>query len=765
MNKKDYLNQVFNAAKRKLHKQSIKAEEMEKFSKIFNTMLSAEDLFAQLYLVMQIKKLEELGKYLLYISKKIDDNIIDSSNIYGNIISDSEFIEKEIMRFMGVSHKLGSVTEAEDTDTIIEQKPKLKEKVYIVDNKDPDEEEDKTDEVIKEFYRAMEQKNDEEDGELEIELIKEDDDEEVIQSINLELLDIDRNPQPGEIDMVFELPSSVVDDIIHDSFIEHINEQEESEEETNIRQDADTISLTQNTTKTDQGDNIDEEIESSASDIIEASDNAVNVQEYNESESGSDTSEIEENNSNDLKAAKIEKESEPVASDNPVVQPEKSNSESDDTESDNNDENVLTELPKSIDEIFEEKVIEDNENDKQEAEILNKQEKEFIKSETQQVAEPDTEEAAPENLNIEKPAAELKTEKNISEEKVTEETDIQDEILEEIINEEPQQTLDFDIPIIREEKKEEESAFIEREQAPEEANQEFVEYEKSVMRVNTELFTDFEMMMQYAKKLNKDYAQRDIRIKEIISKTYLMENLSKELQFEVITNIYQTYRYSFEKISDGKYDISEDTLHLFIKGIELINSLLREDSISGYDKQLKDLDKIRKALLSENKKKNEQVQKKKEEEIIESSIHNKYPDHFQREIIFKIRKKILETEKIFNSINEINSEFILYDRLRLLGENLNNFKELVQNAKAINLDKLAKLSEGGYILIKYIQNYRIDPSSEEMREIFGYITYNLKLLVLDKPAEDIDVFISYLYDPVKIFTEQKKIDNDKQTNS
>ncbi|CAN5463144.1 hypothetical protein BH10BAC5_BH10BAC5_10620 [soil metagenome] len=717
MNKKDYFNQVFNSAKRKLLKANVKPEEIDKFSGLFNTMLAGDDIFSQLYLVMQIKKLENFGKYLLYISKKLDEKIIDGSNIYGNINSDSDFLEKEIESYLGVEIS-EEIQAGAEVEAIKEHTPRpIREKVYIIDNKEQDDDEDKTDETIKEFYRDMDKQSDDDEEDADIELIREDEEEENVQSINLELLDIDRNPNPGEIDMVFELPSSVVDDIINDSFIEHQQDNESDFENSDLPENeinSVNVKMTE--------DNLDPEILTPETDEAELI-----------AESNSSTSINDEISNDELPKDKISAEPEdnsglPEETDGAAANlEEKEASDIDKNINEEVDENILTELPESIDEIFEEKVI--------------LPEEAAINSDTAKSKETD-------------PA------------KKDQNSEVEDQILEEIINEEPQQSLEFDTPIVREDKKDnaENETFIERNQEPEEANQEFVEYERSLMNVNAELRADFEMMMEYAKKLNKDYAQRDNKIKDIIRKSYLMENLSKELQFEVITNIYQTYRYSFEKISDGKYDISEDTLQLFIKGLDLIISLIKEDNISGYDKQLKDLDKIRKALLSENKKKDDLAKKKKEEEIIESSIQNKYPDHFQREVIFKIRKKILETEKIFNSINEVNSEFILYDRLRLLGGNLNNFKELVQNAKAINLDKLAKLSEGGYILIKYIQNYRIDPSSDEMKDVFSYITYNLKLLVLDKPADDIDVFISYLYDPVKIFTEQKNHEKDNQNN-
>ena len=69
---------------------------------------------------------------------------------------------------------------------------------------------------------------------------------------------------------------------------------------------------------------------------------------------------------------------------------------------------------------------------------------------------------------------------------------------------------------------------------------------------------------------------------------------------------------------------------------------------------------------------------------------------------------------------------------------------------------MAQLSEASYIFIKYIQNYRIDPFGSDVKEILNYIIVNFKLLFLGKTSEDIEVFISYLNNPDKIFTEKNK---------
>lgn len=299
--------------------------------------------------------------------------------------------------------------------------------------------------------------------------------------------------------------------------------------------------------------------------------------------------------------------------------------------------------------------------------------------------------------------------------------------------------------------KTEEEIKEQKEEKIEEANEEFIEYENYVLRTNGELKYDFERMMEFAKRLNKNYDERNLIIKEVIDKTSFLENCSRELSLEVITNIYETFKLSFEKISDGKYDLSEETLTIFIESLQLIESLLKGDDYLTYDSLIKSLDKLRKSLQREKKQKAQAEQKQNEEKSTENLLSNLYPDEHKLFIANNIRKKISDIEKIFNSLNDIESNYAQIEALTILNANLSNFKELVGYANTIQLTSLAKVAEGGYILIKYLQNYRKDPTEEIWKETFKYIIYVTRLLVINKPVEDLDLFISYLNEPIKIY--------------
>jgi hypothetical protein len=85
---------------------------------------------------------------------------------------------------------------------------------------------------------------------------------------------------------------------------------------------------------------------------------------------------------------------------------------------------------------------------------------------------------------------------------------------------------------------------------------------------------------------------------------------------------------------------------------------------------------------------------------------------------------------------------------------------MVNISRILNISKLAQLSEASYIFVKFLQNYRLDPYDEDVREIFRFIIYNFKLIFLDKPTKDLALFISILNDPVKVFSKSKKKKNE-----
>ncbi len=288
------------------------------------------------------------------------------------------------------------------------------------------------------------------------------------------------------------------------------------------------------------------------------------------------------------------------------------------------------------------------------------------------------------------------------------------------------------------------------------ANELFLEYENEIRTKNIFLEKEFNTMIRMLNSKPESENERNDVIKSIIETSSHLENISRNISLEIISNIYQTIVLSFEKISDLKYDLSESTLNLFKKGLSLVLSLVKGDDYYGYKDILKSIENIRNALLEERQKRENYLKRLQEKMDIENNLNKKYPNDIQKEKISTLKQIIKETEINFRSLENISGEYQIYEALRSLSSSLNNFKDIVKLSKELNLKKLVQMAESGYIFVKFLQNYRINPVTIEIKEIFGYIIYNLKSLVIDKQAEDLDLFISYLNDPVKIFSKSNK---------
>lgn len=347
-----------------------------------------------------------------------------------------------------------------------------------------------------------------------------------------------------------------------------------------------------------------------------------------------------------------------------------------------------------------------------------------------------------------------------------EDTGIKDELDEKVFGDEPERI------VLSEEIQEELNLFDEKGGAEEEeeetetiavtelppTNENFIEYENEITAKNKYMRGEFEKMIKFVNERNPDEELRLFIITGIINTSVHLETVSRKMSLEIISNIYQTITLSFEKISDGKYDLSESTLNLFKKGLALVGSLIKGDDYFGYKDILKSIENIRNSLLEEKEKREKYLQRLKEKMELEESIEEKVQTDSERESLNELKRIIKDTETKFSALDKISGEYHIYEALRSLSGNLNNFKEIVRLSKELKMQKLVQLAEAGYIFTKFLQNYRINPVTTEIKEIFGYINYNLKSLIIGKPVEDADLFISYLNDPVKIFskTEKKK---------
>ncbi|MBS1493392.1 MAG: hypothetical protein JST55_07775 [Bacteroidetes bacterium] len=711
MKNKEYLNIVFNKLYLLLKSYDLAAKDLHLVNNTFKFILNSDNILRDLFVLSSVNKLDAFVNYVLFILKKVEEEKINYNNLSYNIDADSKYLEKEIINYFSVEPKKIAEKEIKKPEVT---KPLTKD-IEVVD--------EYIDETIADFYNNADDDTDN--------IIT--DENFISKRNNLELVEVERNDE--DLNAVFNLPesNSIDESLVENEIAETVQENYTNENDVNDFSSYDENIINENEFKS--------EAEKFTEEVTTADYDSSVISEEKESLTTTDNSywdviedEVLEEKSDEI----YDEETEEITEEKPVIENvnDKTIEAAEQKTEITAEEKLREELKGSGTEIVTEETKEDlTEEKKPETKeiILEKAEsnQEEILFDAPELNESDFKQSI--ELPDEQIAASLETEKIEDEKKEIGdffEEKIPDEKTDEKINEK-----------IKEQK----------EENIEQANEEFIQYENYVLRTNDELKFDFERMMEFAKRLNKNYDERNLIIKDVIDKTSFLENCSRELSLEVITNIYETFKLSFEKISDGKYDLSEETLTIFIDSLSLIESLLKGDDYLAYDSLIKSLDKLRKSLLKEKKQKVQAEQKQNEEKSAESLLSNLYPDEHKLFIANNIRRKISDIEKIFNSLNDIESNYVQIEALNILISNLNNFKELVGYANTIQLASLAKVAEGGYILIKYLQNYRKDPTEEIWKETFKYIIYVMRLLIINKPVEDLDLFISYLNEPIKIY--------------
>jgi hypothetical protein len=378
------------------------------------------------------------------------------------------------------------------------------------------------------------------------------------------------------------------------------------------------------------------------------------------------------------------------------------------------------------------------------------------------------EELIPETEDIEIPLEQIQIESGEEEEKQEEKQEetheeTHEEKQEETHEEEDKEEIKKEVPeIVEEEKHEEAAAVIEEcsEEIPEES--ESVEVENSVyMQYESELFSRDEWLgacFDEMKSLNREdenfEERREELIKEITENSAYMEAYSQKMSFEVITSIYNVMNMTFS--SYGK-TVGNEILALFKNAISLVESLIKGEDYAGFDNVIKSLEMLKNTLI-DSRKEEISVDEKEEKEAdeLETYMSAKQYDTNDRQKLSQLKQNILDVENVFKSLDDIKGKYQAYEALRRLSHTFEHLKELVGIANALEMRKLSQLAEASYIFIKFIQNYRMNPFESEISEVFKYIIYNFKLIFLDKPTKDIDLLISYLNDPVKIFEKKNR---------
>ncbi len=295
---------------------------------------------------------------------------------------------------------------------------------------------------------------------------------------------------------------------------------------------------------------------------------------------------------------------------------------------------------------------------------------------------------------------------------------------------------------------------IEKETSEELLNSEFIKYEKFLYEKNKTLFGLLDDLILINESNDPDIEMRDAILEEIFVILDGLKKYSESMSFEVITGIYSSMMYCFDiKFKDVL--LSKENISIFSKSLKGVEDLIKGNELMGFDiiiSKLKLLEEELGKLLADR----ENFEKKKydfgEEE---SNMIKEFKDSSEYDAYIILRDKITELEETFQIIASMKDKTYPFESIRKLSVTFALFREIVNISRILEMNKVAHLAEAGYIFVKFVQNYRIDPFKEEVSEVFKYLIYSFKLIYLDKPVKDFDTFVSFLNDPVKIFYPKK----------
>jgi hypothetical protein len=296
---------------------------------------------------------------------------------------------------------------------------------------------------------------------------------------------------------------------------------------------------------------------------------------------------------------------------------------------------------------------------------------------------------------------------------------------------------------------------IEKETSEELLNSEFLKYEKNLFEKNKLIMGLLDDLTLISESKDPDLEMRDAILVEIYPLIETLRDDSEKMSFEIISGIYDSIMFCLD-IKFKDLVATKENIEIFKLSLNGVENLVRGDELIEFDKTIKKLENIQ-GELNELLADREDFQKKKydfgEEE---SNLIKEFKDSSEYDAYIILRDKITELEDTFQVIAGMKDKTYPFESLRKLSVTFALFREIVNIARVLEMNKVAHLAEAGYVFVKFVQNYRIDPFKDEVTEVFKYLIYSFKLIYLDKPVKDFDTFVSFLNDPVKIFYQKNK---------
>jgi hypothetical protein len=296
---------------------------------------------------------------------------------------------------------------------------------------------------------------------------------------------------------------------------------------------------------------------------------------------------------------------------------------------------------------------------------------------------------------------------------------------------------------------------IEKKTTDEVLNSEFLKYEKHLFERNKLIMGLLDDLMLIHESKDPDLEMRDAILLEIFPLIEKLKTESEKMSFEIISGIYGSFMFCLD-IKFKDLVVSKENIDVFKLSIIGIENLVSGDELKDFDKTIKDLENIQGELNKLLADREDFEKKKYDFGEEESNLIKEFKDSSEYDAYIILRNKITELEDTFRLIAGMKDKTYPFESLRKLSVTFALFREIVNIARVLEMNKVAYLAEAGYVFVKFVQNYRIDPFKDEVTEVFKYLIYSFKLIYLDKPVKDFDTFVSFLNDPVKIFYQKTK---------
>ena len=271
---------------------------------------------------------------------------------------------------------------------------------------------------------------------------------------------------------------------------------------------------------------------------------------------------------------------------------------------------------------------------------------------------------------------------------------------------------------------------------------------------------------------------------EIMGITSELSNLSRQLSFDLIADIFLTMNIYFTKSISQSELLTDERIKLFDSSLALVNSLIKGEDYLNYDTIVDRIEELKSEITGDREKESKPEPEPQtvtpEAEII--AADEKLPDTRIEELrtsrrqiteetykplaekpalkksqmesaLFRLKYLIKEFEKSFTGIGNLKGEYSKIEALEKISELNNALRLIAKIAAVIRNNDVLKLAEVTYVFLKYVKDYRMDMQEPEVQQIIKYIIFTFKMLLTDRKPEDFNVLVQHLNNPVKIFAD------------